>query len=466
MDWKVLLFALGIACAASMFASFGPLYQALRTPPNEVLSDGVRASASARSRKLSRSLVIAEVALAFTLLTVSATLIIQLDVLTRTRPGFDPDHLLTFQLAVGEQDYPNAAKLAPYQARLIEALEAIPGVRAVAFVNQLPLAGCCYSTTIFPEGRTSDPRAVQRISYLTASSGYLQTMQIPLLKGRFLNERDTSENPVAVAINQATAAYYWPSRDPIGAYGHFGGTGGSRFQVVGVTGNVKNNGLDKPTVPEIYISNAIYAVRQMHFFVRSPVPENTLVPEVRQAVQRVASNQPIHDIQAMTDVAQGSLALQRVSSLMTGFFALAALLMATLGIYGVVSYSVRQRTVELGTRMALGAVGRDLLTLVVGGGLKMAIFGIGLGIVVGAAATWGLMVSLGVHELALRAFVYSTAIVATVAVSASFFPAWRATLLNPMVAIRNEPGSLWRRSRHMPSFPKQAAVHFWPKTPC
>jgi putative ABC transport system permease protein len=188
-------------------------------------------------------------------------------------------------------------------------------------------------------------------------------MQIPLLKGRFLNERDASDNPVAVAINQAAAVYYWPSRDPIGAYGHFGGPGGSRFQVVGVLGNLKNNGLDNSTVPEIYISNAIYAVRQMHFVVRSPVPEKTLIPEGRQAVQRVASNQPIHDIEMMTDVAQGSLALQRVSSLMTGFFALAALLMATLGIYGVVSSSVRQRTVELGTRMALGAVVAAITTI-------------------------------------------------------------------------------------------------------
>jgi hypothetical protein len=158
VDWNVLLFAGVVACIASVLASFAPLWQAVRTPPNEVLSDGVRASTGARSRKISRSLVIAEIALAFTLLTVSATLIIQLDVLTHTRPGFDPNHLLTFQVSVGEAEYPDAKKLAPYQARLLEAVQAIPGVRGAGFVNQLPLAGCCLSTTIFPEGRTTDTR--------------------------------------------------------------------------------------------------------------------------------------------------------------------------------------------------------------------------------------------------------------------------------------------------------------------
>jgi predicted permease len=447
IDWTVLLFAVAVACATNILASFAPLWQALRTPPSEVLSDGARASASARSRNISRFLVIAEVALAFTLLTLSATLVIQLDALLRTRPGFDPNHLLTFQVSVGEAEYPDAKKLAPYQARLLEAVQSVPGVRHAAFVNQLPLDGCCLSTTIFPDGRTIDAGAVQRVSYLVASPDYLAAMRIPLVKGRFLTERDTNENPVAVAINQAAADFYWPGRDPVGSYGHFGGNDGSRFQVVGVIGNTKNDKLGDPTVPEIYISNAIYAVRKMHFMVRSPVPQAVLVPEVRAAIQRVSSSQPIHDVQMMTDVAQGSLAVERLSSMMTGFFAFAALLMTTLGVYGLVAYSVRQRTVEIGTRMALGAVGRDLIGLVVGNGLKIAGVGVAVGLAAAAAATWVLMSSFGVHEFAVRAFVYAAGIVAVVAGCASFFPAWRATLLSPMVAIRNEPRSMWRSTR-------------------
>lgn len=202
VDWTVFLFALAMACLASVISSFAPLWQAMRTLPNEVLSDGVRATAGARSRRISQSLVIAEVGLAFTLLTVGAILFTHLGNLTRVWPGFNPDHLLTFQLDVAPADYPTAAKIAPYQKRLIGALNTSPGVTGAALVNQLPLYGCCYSTTIFPEGRTLDPNSVQRISYLVTSPTYVRTMQIPLLKGRFLNEHDSGENPALTVINR------------------------------------------------------------------------------------------------------------------------------------------------------------------------------------------------------------------------------------------------------------------------
>lgn len=217
--------------------------------------------------------------------------------------------------------------------------------------------------------------------------------------------------------------------------------------MVGVVGDVRNDGLGRPTVPEIYLSNSIYAVNKMYFVVRSPLPEKTLLPEIRRAVQSVNPEQPIHDALMMDGIATGSLSLQRVSSFMTGFFALAAMLMATLGVYGVVAYSVRQRTVEIGTRMALGAVGRDVFSLVIGGGAKMAGWGMAVGGVCVAIATWLLVQRFGVHDLAIRSFLYSIAIVAAVALLASFFPAWRATLLSPMLAIRNESDSLWQTAR-------------------
>ncbi len=272
-------------------------------------------------------------------------------------------------------------------------------------------------------------------------------MHIPLLEGRFLNERDTSENPALAVIDQAAATYYWPNRSPIGAYGHFGGPTGDRFQVVGVVGNVRNDGLGNATVPEIYLSNAIYVVSRMHFVVRSPLSEKTLLPEVRRAVQSVNPAQPIHDVAMMSDVVTDSLSLQRVSSFMTGFFALAALLMATLGVYGIVAYSVRQRTVEIGTRMALGAVGRDVFALVIGSGAKMAGWGIAAGGVAVVVATWLLVRDFGIHDVGTTSFTYSVAIVAAVTLLACFFPAWRATLLSPMVAIRNEPGSMWQTAQ-------------------
>jgi serine phosphatase RsbU (regulator of sigma subunit) len=172
-----------------------------------------------------------------------------------------------------------------------------------------------------------------------------------------------------------------------------------------------------------------------------------LLPEIRRAIQSVHPVQPIHDIATMPEIVEDSLSLERVSSFMTGFFALAALLMATLGIYGIVAYWVRQRRVEIGTRMALGAVGRDLFALVIGGGMKMAGWGIGFGGVAVAVTTWLLIRDFGIRDIGALSFLYSIAIVAALAVAASFFPAFQATLLSPMVAIRDEPGAMWRNAQ-------------------
>ncbi|MCI0388752.1 MAG: ADOP family duplicated permease [Acidobacteria bacterium] len=446
IDWTALLFALGVAFLAAALSSLAPLWQAVRTLPNEVLNDGVRASAGARSRKLSQSLVIAEIALAFTLLAVGAVLIAHLGKLTRIWPGFDPDHLLTFQLTVPETISSNSVLRVQHQKRLTDALEAIPGVSSAAFVNQLPLS-CCLGGPIYPEGRPVNLDVGQRNSFLILSPGYFRTMRIPLKSGRFLTEHDTSDDPLFVVINQAAATKYWPNQDPIGASGRIGHPSGSRFQVVGISGDVRNESLGNPTVPEIALLSLIIPVNPMRFVVRSSLPAEKLIPEVRRAVQSIDPTQPIHDVMTMDDIVQISVALERVGSFMTIFFALAALLMATLGIYGVVSYSVRQRTVEIGTRLALGAVRRDILSLVIGGGLKMAGYAVAIGTVAVIASAWLLFRVFEIHDVGLLPFVFSAAIVLGVAIVASFFPAWRATLLSPMVAIRNEPGSMWQSAR-------------------
>lgn len=444
IDWKVLLFATGTACLASALSSLAPLWQAARTFPNEVLTEGVRTSAGARSRMLSQSLVVGEIALAFTLLAISGLLIEHLRDLSRIHPGFDPDHLLTFQLTMGDTAHADTGKLWPQQKRLIEALEQIPGVTSVALANQLPLNGCCFSTTMYAEGHDANLRGVERTSFVVSSPGYLSAMRIPLHSGRFLTERDGSGDRLYVAINQAAARRDWPNQDPVGAYGHLSNPNGDRFQVIGVVGDVKNEGLGSATVPEIYLPSAGVAVNPMLFVVRSPVPVERLIPEVRQAVQRFDPSQPIHDLKTMNAIATASLSLERVGSFMTTFFALAALLMTALGVYGVVSYSVRQRTVEIGTRMALGAGGRDVLALVVGGGVKMALYGVGFGAIMAGTAAWILVHVSTVPGVGALPFAASTAIVAAIAMGASFFPAWRATLLSPMVAIRNEPESMWQ----------------------
>ena len=437
MDWTVLVFALAMAFVTSALSSLAPLWQAARTAPADVLSAGVRATAGAGVRRLSQSLVVAEMALAFTLLAVGAALIVHLQNLARISPGFETERLLTFSVALADSIESNDASRVSYQRRLVDALEAIPGVTAAGFANQLPLAGCCQSTTIYREGRPVDSMAVERTSYITASPGYFRAMKIPLRRGRFLTDADTSEDPLHVVINQAAATRYWGQDNPIDGFGRFGGATGSRFQVVGVGGDVRNNGLANPTVSEIYILSTIAPTNPMRVVVRSALPADALVREARRAVRSVDATLPIHDVLTMDDIVRDSLARERVGSMMSACFAVTALLMATLGVYGLVSYGVRQRTVEIGTRMALGADRRDILSLVIGGGLKLAVAGVVIG-ALGAVAVGSMLERfLDVHGIGWLPFAASTAIVAVVAIAASSFPAWRATRLSPMVALRS-----------------------------
>lgn len=447
VDWTVLLFALGAAFVASALSSLAPLWQAVRTAPADALGDGVRASAGAHSRRISQSLVVAEIALAFALLTVSAVLILHLRSLSRTSPGFDADQVLTFVLSVPGTIARDPGKRIPLQRRLVESLESIPGVDEVALADQLPLKGCCMETAIYPEGRPRDASTSQRTSRMSVSSGYFRAMRIPLRSGRMLTDDDSRPGAMSVVINQAAASRYWGDQSPVGAHGRLDDPAGQRFQVVGVVGDVKNDGLGNPTVPEIYILSSILQVESMNFVVRSPRAAASLMADIRRVVRSIDAEQPIHEVATMRELVGQTMSLERVGSFMTAFFAGAALLMAVLGVYGVVAYSVRQRRVEIGTRIALGATRSGVLSLVVGSGLKMAAYGVMAGGIAAIGAAFYLGRVFKIPELGPAPFLYSTAIVAAVTFAASFLPAWRAALLSPMVAIRNESGSMWHAAR-------------------
>jgi putative ABC transport system permease protein len=426
-----------VAILASVLSSLAPLWQALRTAPADALGEGARASAGARSRRLSQSLVVGEIALAFVLLAVSAILIGHLRNLSRTSAGLDADHVMTFVASIPSSIADDPAKRIPFQRRLVEALRVIPGVDAVAFANQLPLDGCCLGTDIYPEGRPADLMAGQRTSLMAISPDYFRAMGIPLRRGRLLGETDVHDDHAVAVISQSAATRYWTDRDPIGTYGRFGNPGGSRFEVVGVVGDVRNDGLGNPPVPDIYILSGPANVETMNFVVRSARPVATLVPEIRGAVQNVDRELPIHQVASMREIIQRSMTLERAASVLTAFFAVAALLLATMGIYGVVSYFVRLRRVELGTRMALGATRRGVLSLIIGGGLTMAALGVMVGGLLGFLASLYLVRALQIGNVGLVPFVSATAIVGVVALLASAVPAWRASLLSPMAAIRD-----------------------------
>ncbi|HEX4809579.1 MAG TPA: ABC transporter permease, partial [Bryobacteraceae bacterium] len=385
-NWPVVLFALALAFVTATLSAMAPLWQALRMQPNEVLSDGVRASAGIRSRKLSQVLVVAEIALAFTLISAAAILVWQLNHLKMMSPGFDPNGVLTFQItksaqtgeepaggAAGFNPTPDsAAMLSAYGDRLLDALEAIPGVTGAAITNQLPLDGCCMSGYILPQRRSygSEPRNL--VSLMAVSPAYFKTFRVPLLTGRLLNRHDTNENLVPVVIDEEAARRNWPGQNAVGQLGRFSDPQGTRFQVVGIVGTVQNQGLGETPTPEVYLLKNLAPPNPMHFAVRSSLPAATLAPSIRRAIAQVDPNQPIYAIQSAGQILSNSLFFQRIESVVVTAFALAALLLAALGIYGLTSYSVRQRTTELGTRMALGATGRDVLRLIVGNGLRLS----------------------------------------------------------------------------------------------
>jgi putative ABC transport system permease protein len=445
VDWRVLGFGLGLALVASVVTSLAPLWQAIRTPPNAVLAEGARASAAGPVRRLSQALVVAEIALAFTLLTVSVILVVHLRNLGRVPTGLEVEGLLTFELTAPARVVA-AKSLVPYQKRLIDALQAIPGVTSAALVNQLPLDGCCMGGSVHVEGMPAEYEA-RRVSFMFVTPGFVPAMGIPLRAGRFLTEADTREDVLSVVVNQAAVNRYWPNRNPIGASGRLNRADGNPFEVVGVVGDTRNDGLNKVPEAEVYLSAIMIPVNPMTMVVRSSIPPEQITPDVRRAVQSVDRTVAIHDVRTMSDIVRDSLQLERVSSLVTLFFAIAALLLATLGIYGVVSYAVRQRTVEMGTRMALGAVSRDVLTLVVGGGLKMALAGMALGAIALVGGVLLLARFLEVRDAGWVPALFSTGVVAFIAVAASYVPAWRASVLSPMVAIRDESGSAWRSMR-------------------
>src|SRR5262245_31093742 len=442
IDWTVAGFSVAVAAATGVLAGLAPLWQALRTAPNAVLVEGVRASAAAPARHLSKAFVVAEIALAFTLLTTSAILVVHLRNLGRVSLGFDPDGVVAFEPTL-RGGVMQTQTWRPEQARLMDALRQTPGVTGAAFASQLP-GPYCGGTSLALEGRPPDAVA-QRACLVQTTPDFFPTMRIPLRQGRLLNESDNQrDDPAAMVINETAARVFWPERNPIGAFARVSVPSGTRLEVIGVVGDVRNNGLNRPPEPEIYVSASVARVNPMNFVVRSDLPADQVIAGVRRAIRQTDPTLVMEHVRTMNGIVRDMLQVERLSSLVMTFFGLAALLMATLGIYGVVSYFVRQRTVELGTRMALGASHRDLVALVLGGGLKLSMAGVAVGSIALVGGVWLLVRYLDVTDFGWLPFASSTGVVMLVAGAAASVPAWRTTLLSPMVAIRDQPPSVWR----------------------
>jgi putative ABC transport system permease protein len=224
----------------------------------------------------------------------------------------------------------NAAAMSAYADQLLGSLEAIPGVRSAAVTNQLPLAGCCFSSSLFPEGRPYNGEPGKPVSLMVVSAGYFKTLRIPLLAGRLLNAHDTNEKLIPVVVDEAAARRYWPGSAAVGAFARIGSPDGSRLQIVGVVGTVQNEGVGEAPRPEIYILKDLVAVNPMQFVVRSTLPQASLAPAIRRAIAQVDPVQPIYSVSSLRNIFSESLMFQRIESLVV-------LLLASLGVYGLTS---------------------------------------------------------------------------------------------------------------------------------
>jgi putative ABC transport system permease protein len=442
MSTPIFLFALAVASICGVIFSVVPAIRASRTPLVETLKEGGRA-AGASHRRVQRSLVVAEIALAL-MLSVGAGLMVRSFVaLQRVSPGFEPSHLLTFRLPLPPTQYANGAAQRGFFTRLLQRLEALPGVQAAGLTISLPPYLLAMTDNFMVEGQVVPPNQSAPLGpLLFVNETYFSALGAPLLRGRFFSERDDDKAPDVVIINDTLAKQYFAGVDPIGRRLKTGGPerpNNPWNTVVGVVGDINYSGLDAPAEPVVY-----YAFRQatnnnQYVVIRTSMNPRSLEPAVKAVVADLDKDLPIVNMRTMDELMTEAVAPPRFRTILVSMFALVGLLLAAIGIYGVMAYAVTERTHELGVRIALGADRGDVLRIVLGEAAWLAACGVGLG-VAGALGATRLMQTLlfGVTPTDALTFAAIASLLTATALVASYIPARRATRVDPMVALRYE----------------------------
>jgi predicted permease len=443
----VLFFSLGVSLLAGVLFGLAPALQISKPDLQAPLKEGGRVSSDGlRGRRLRSLLIISEIALALMLVTSAGLLIKSFWRLQHVDPGFDAEQLLSFQLSPPDfaEDVSNdaAARARTYYRQVLDRLKSLPDVQLVGGIHLLPMGDSNWDPGLRIEDRPLPPGSSQgTVNWRLVTPDYFRTIKIPLLSGRSFNESDNESGEKVAIINATLARKYWPDADPIGKRIGSGFEGkGNWTTVVGVVGDIKQHGLGSETRPEMYRPYFQHtSLPPMTLMVRSTSAPAALAASIRSAVWSVDKNVPITDLQPMTDVVARSISQPRSTMLMLSIFAGIGLTLGIIGIYGVISYSVAQRTQEIGVRMALGARTLDILQLVVGQGLKLTLIGVAAG-VAGALAVTRLMSSLlfGVSATDPATFLIIAGLLTAVALLACYLPARRATRISPVTALRYE----------------------------
>ncbi|MGA2419053.1 MAG: ABC transporter permease [Candidatus Acidiferrum sp.] len=460
IDWRVLGFALLISLATGLLFGLAPAIHSSKAGLAGTMREGSRGSGySAKAGRMRDALMVSQLAFAVVLMIGAGLLLETLRDLLRQNPGFNPSQVVTANIYLPNPNdpqldpYHTLAQQIPFNRELLRRANAIPGVELAAITSNLPAAdtinsdSAAYGSTnhnsLAIEDRPTESSGDLSAEVIRISPDYFRVIQTPLVEGRFFTEDDENGKlPVAI-IDEATARrYWWPDHDPVGRRLRirlrFGQNPTNPWStVVGVVKNIKHDGLDVDGVPHIYVPLNQFVGRSLSLALRTSSPASTLEPQIRGAIQSVDPGLPVFGVTSLDQVLDASLASRRFSANLVAGFAGGALLLASIGIYGLLAYMVGQRSREIGLRLALGAQRADVLRLVLGKGVVLA----GLGIVAGvifSASTASMMASLlyGVRPHDPAVFLMVPLLLLVVAIAASYIPAWRATKVDPIVALR------------------------------
>jgi predicted permease len=442
---KVDGYVLGFAalCAFLSCLVFGLIPALYNVNPDlgEPLKGGGRGSAEVPGRRRLRDLlVITEFALALPLLVGAGLMINSFMRLQQVEPGFDPDHLLTLRLPLPALKYPKVEQVINFHKEMIQRMQTLPGVQSASISSDLPLQGG-HTNNFNLEMRPTPPGVSEDVAeYFAVSPEYFRTLGIPLLKGRYLTEQDNENAPLVIVISEAMAKRYFAGEDPIGMRLKTGGcTECDWTTIVGVVGDVKNNGLNTEDDSAMYCPFTQEPSNMMTLVLRTEGNPASFVAAVRREVNSIDPDLALADIKTMDQLMSESLGRSRYRGVLLGLFAIVALTLAAVGIYGVLAYAVSQRTHEIGIRIALGAQKRDIFRMVIGHGMILSLIGVALGVAASLILTRYLSSLLyGVSSTDPTTFTSVVLLLITVALLACSIPARRATRVDPMTALRHE----------------------------
>lgn len=451
LDGAALLFALAAAAVCGIVFGALPAFQASGIGGQQALVRGRAAGFGAGSHRLRRGLMAVETALALVLLTGAGLMMRTLQELTRVDTGIRTDHLLTARVMLAGDQWTTARRRAFFDDVLTQA-RALPGVSHAAFAFSLPIDGSNWNSIFTVADKPVPERAkLPSAAFTPVSDGYFETMGMRLIRGRLFDRTDTVDSPKTIVINETLGRRLWPGEDPIGRRLKQGWpetpdhpTGPDAYfspwrEVVGIVADVKFNGITSETPLQVYLPLVQESARSVAIVVRSATEPASLTPSLEGIIRSLDKDLPLFQVRTMDEMLDGSIARERMSMLVFAVFAVVALMLASIGLYGVVAHGVTERTHEIGVRMALGADARHVLGLVVGQGISMALVGTVIGVVAALALSrWMQALLFGITATDPVTIAVVVATLLAVAAAACYIPAWRATRVDPTTALRTE----------------------------